>query len=155
IAECLSHGTTLIGDISAGGASWDMLTQASIRAVVFRELLGLPIDRAETALADLNVWLQSHPPRPTCRAALRPHAPHSARSSLFTAASTSGVPTAIHLAETPIENELLVSRRGPFVPFLRDLGVWDPTGLADNFDHVLSLFNGKAPALFVHANYLP
>src|ERR1019366_5682554 len=29
LAECLRFGTTLIGDIAAGGASWDLLAQAN------------------------------------------------------------------------------------------------------------------------------
>ena len=46
IAECLRYGTTLVGDIAAGGASWDALAESALRAVVFHELLGLTEDRA-------------------------------------------------------------------------------------------------------------
>lgn len=42
IAACLRSGTTLVGDISAGGASWPLLSAVPLRAVVFYELLGLP-----------------------------------------------------------------------------------------------------------------
>ena len=45
-------------------------------------------------------------------------------------------------------------RRGPFVPFLRDLGVWAPDGLAEDTGHVLRLLNGLAPTLLVHGNFL-
>ncbi len=30
LAECLRSGTTLIGDIAAGGASWELLVQATV-----------------------------------------------------------------------------------------------------------------------------
>jgi cytosine/adenosine deaminase-related metal-dependent hydrolase len=40
------------------------------------------------------------------------------------------------------------------VPFLRDLDVWAPDGLADDTDHVLKLLNGLSPTLLVHGNYL-
>ncbi len=90
----------------------------------------------------------------TCRSGISPHAPYSVRSSLFLAASTSGCPTAVHLSETAEENELLCLHRGPFVRFLQDLGVWAPDGLAEHADHVLRLFNGLSPALFIHGNYL-
>ena len=35
LAECLDAGTTLIGDISAGGQSWDILANALGKSVVF------------------------------------------------------------------------------------------------------------------------
>jgi cytosine/adenosine deaminase-related metal-dependent hydrolase len=154
LAECLRHGTTLVGDISGDGGSWDILTAAPLRAVVFRELLGLPAERASRAWEDLDRWLAAYPATATCRPGVSPHAPYSVRSSLFLSASTRGVPAAVHLAETTAELELLGHRCGPMVSFLRDLGVWDPSGLADSVDHVLSLMNGLSPTLFVHGNYL-
>jgi aminodeoxyfutalosine deaminase len=154
LAECLRFGTTLLGDISGDGGSWDALTDAPLRAVVFREVLGLSKDRAEGAWERLDRWLASRTGTPTCRPGASPHAPYSVRSSLFFAAATRGVPVAVHLAETAAEQELLLLRRGPFVPFLRDLGVWDSEGLAPDADHVLRLLNGLSPTLIVHGNFL-
>jgi cytosine/adenosine deaminase-related metal-dependent hydrolase len=155
LAESLRHGTTLLGDISGDGGSWDVLANAPLRAIVFREMLGLPEARASGAWERLDRWLESRVPTPTCRPGVSPHAPYSVRSSLFFAASTSGVPVAVHLAESAAEQELLVLRRGPFVPFLRDLDVWAPDGLAEDTDHVLKLLNGLSPTLLIHGNYLP
>jgi cytosine/adenosine deaminase-related metal-dependent hydrolase len=154
VAECLRFGTTLVGDVDGGGNSWRTLATAPLRAVVFREVLGLPTERAAKAWADAEAWLTARPPTSTCRPGISPHAPYSVRSSLFQAASTRGVPVAIHLAETAAELELLAQRRGAFVPFLRDLGVWDPTGLVEGLERLISLFDGRSPTLFVHANYL-
>ena len=154
LAESLRFGTTLIGDISGDGGSWDSLADAPVRAVVFRELVGLTKDRAEGALERLDQWLASRIATPTCRPGASPHAPYSVRSPLFAPASTRGVPVAVHLAESAAEQELLLLRRGPFVPFLRDLGVYDPDGLAEDSDHVLRLLNGAAPTLLVHGNFL-
>jgi cytosine/adenosine deaminase-related metal-dependent hydrolase len=155
LAECLRFGTTLVGDVSGDGGSWDALHAAPLWATVFRELLGLPEERAARARAEQERWLAGHPATPTCRPGVSPHAPYSVRSSLFLACSTAGVPAAVHLAETAAEAELLRHHRGPFVPFLRELGVWDPAGLAEDFGHVLRLLHGASPSLFVHANYLP
>ncbi len=155
MAECIRTGTTLVGDISGDGGSWDVLAEAPLRAVVFRELLGLSADRASAAWERLDGWLASHPGTVMCRPGVSPHAPYSVRSSLFLAAARRGVPVAVHLAETAEEQELLVPRRGPFVPFLRDLGVWEPDGLADDTAHVLDLLKGHSPTLLVHGNYLP
>jgi aminodeoxyfutalosine deaminase len=152
--ECLHFGTTLIGDIDGGGGSWDTLVPAPMRAVVFKEMLGLTTDRASQTWADAVDWQVAHPATMTCRAGVSPHAPYSIRSSLFFAATFTGVPVAIHLAETAAEGELLADRSGPFVPFLRDLGVWAPDGLAKDYQHVLGLTNGLQPTLIVHGNYL-
>src|SRR5436190_5760082 len=87
LLESLSYGTTLLGDIASQGGSWPMLAVAPVRAVVFYELLGLPPDRAEHALAGAKVWLEAHPATPTCRPGLSPHAPYSVRHSLFSQAA--------------------------------------------------------------------
>ncbi|MGH7170345.1 MAG: amidohydrolase family protein [Gemmataceae bacterium] len=154
LAESLRHGTTLLGDVSGDGGSWEVLKNAPLRAIVFREMLGLPEARASGAWQRLDHWLESRSATPTCRPGVSPHAPYSVRAALFFAAATRGVPVAVHLAETADEQELLVLRRGAFVPFLRDLEVWAPDGLAEDTDHVLKLLNGLSPTLLVHGNYL-
>jgi cytosine/adenosine deaminase-related metal-dependent hydrolase len=152
--ECLSYGTTLVGDISSDGSSWAELADAPLRSVVFREMLGLTKDRAERSWQAALEWLGSCAATATCRPGLSPHAPYSARVSLFKAAAATGLPVAVHLAETEAEREFLVEHAGPFVPFLQELGVWDPLGLAKSPEHVLRLAAGSGPTLFVHANYL-
>ncbi len=154
LAESLRHGTTLLGDISGDGGSWEVLANAPLSAVVFREMLGLPEARASGAWERLDRWLESRIPTPTCRPGVSPHAPYSVRSSLFLAASTRGVPVAVHLAETTDEQELLLLRSGAFVPLLRELEVWAPEGLAKDTQHVLNLLNGLSLTLLIHCNYL-
>lgn len=152
--HCVRHGTTLVGDISGDGSSWLPLAASPLRAVVFRELLGLPKDRAERAWQTAQAWLGACESTSRCRRGLSPHAPYSARVSLIKAAAQSGLACALHLAEFSGERELLEENAGPFVAFLQDLGVWDPLGLAKGPEHVLRLLSGTAPALAVHANYL-
>jgi cytosine/adenosine deaminase-related metal-dependent hydrolase len=160
IAESLAHGVTLLGDIASGGLSWDALAEGPLRAVVFFELLGLPLDRAEAALASARGWLKAHRATPTCRPGLSPHAPYSVRGNLFFEAARLArdckprAPLAVHLAETAGELQLLHERQGPFVAFLKELGVWDADGLADNPRSVMSLCNQAIPKLFIHGNYL-
>ena len=64
------------------------------------------------------------------------------------------MPVATHLAESRAELWLLGDRCGPFVPFLKELRVWDSEGLAEGPDHILRLMNGRNPVAFVHGNYL-
>ena len=63
-------------------------------------------------------------------------------------------PVCIHLAETTAERELLETHDGPFVPFLRDLGVWDPSGWLLPGNGFVEGLAGPS-ALFAHGNYLP
>lgn len=154
LVDSLRHGTTLIGDISGDGRSWPIIAESPIRAVVFREILGLPKERAERAWQMAQTWLGASTATERCRPGLSPHAPYSTRTSLIRAAGSAGVPVAIHLAEFPEERELLEEQSGSFVPFLQQLGVWDPLGLARSPEHVIRLLNGAAPTLLVHGNYL-
>jgi cytosine/adenosine deaminase-related metal-dependent hydrolase len=156
LAECLRFGTTLLGDISGTGASWAALTNAPVRAVVFREWLGLTADRARVAQDQADEWLTTHAPTATCRAGLSPHAPYSVRADSFNAAAararTHATHLAVHWAESAAEGELLTAHAGPFGAFLQQLGVYDPTGLAASWPDVLARC-AAAPTLFVHANY--
>jgi cytosine/adenosine deaminase-related metal-dependent hydrolase len=156
--ECLRFGTTLVGDISAEGTSWDMLVKAPLRAVVFRELLGLPAERAGQSWLDALTWLHARVASPTCVPGLSPHAPYSVRASLLDYAGSLGwvdkLPLAIHLAETREELQLLSEHRGPFVEFLTEMGVWDPAGLIPRVEEVVSICSACKHVLFAHANYL-
>jgi cytosine/adenosine deaminase-related metal-dependent hydrolase len=154
LAESLRYGTTLLGDIAAAGATWPVLSHAPLRAVVFHEVLGLPKERAKRAWFDLLVSLREHAPTPTCRPGISPHAPYSVHRSIIRAAAHTGLPMTIHLAETAAELELLQEHRGPFVPFLTELGVWDPTGLVNGLDEVLRRTRRAGPVLFAHGNYV-
>jgi cytosine/adenosine deaminase-related metal-dependent hydrolase len=159
IAACLRSGTTLVGDIASGGASWNALAAAPLRAAVFYELLGLTEERARQAVAAGRCWLEGHPATATCRPGLSPHAPYSVRRELFRAANElarhHGCAIMTHLAETREERALLDHRRGPFVAFLQEVGAWDPDGLVEKRTEVLRLcLPGGVRTLLAHCNYL-
>jgi cytosine/adenosine deaminase-related metal-dependent hydrolase len=158
LAETLASGTTLVGDISAQGASWTALSAAPLRAVVFYELLGLSRTRAHQAWAAACAWIHLHPATLTCRSGLSPHAPYSVRAALFRAADNMAalheLVLATHWSETQAELSLLQRRTGPFVDFLKDLGVWDPHGLVEGPEQVMRLLSKAANVLAVHGNYL-
>jgi cytosine/adenosine deaminase-related metal-dependent hydrolase len=158
LAESLRCGTTLLGDIAAAGASWDALSAASLRALVFQEVIGLQLATASQAVEAARAWGKAHPPTKTCRRGVSPHAPYSVRDMLFhtagKAAHLLGLPVATHLAETPAELELLEHRRGPFVAFLQELGAWDPFGLIAGPGEVVKALTPAPHVLFAHGNYL-
>jgi cytosine/adenosine deaminase-related metal-dependent hydrolase len=165
VSQCLRYGTTLVGDIAADGSSWERLTRAPLRATVFYEMLGLTRERAEQTLGIARDWLAKHPDTLTCRAGLSPHAPYSVRACMFAALTRTRphapgtaevyTPTAIHVAETEAEIQLLRYHQGPFVDFLRELGVWDRAGLAGDPKRLVESRNEAASSLFIHGNYLP
>jgi cytosine/adenosine deaminase-related metal-dependent hydrolase len=59
-----------------------------------------------------------------------------------------------HIAESDAELELLRDHRGPFVDFLKQLNVWDPSGLVASPEDVLRLTVEASPVLYAHCNYL-
>jgi cytosine/adenosine deaminase-related metal-dependent hydrolase len=61
---------------------------------------------------------------------------------------------ASHIAETMDELELLNTHTGPFVDFLKSLGVWDESSLA-SLNSLLMMSRFLARCLLVHCNYLP
>jgi cytosine/adenosine deaminase-related metal-dependent hydrolase len=160
LAESLGYGTTLVGDIAGGGASWEDLVAAPLRANVFFEVLGLTEERARQAVVTANTWAEAHPATATCRPGVSPHAPYSAHRYLFRHANEMArkVPLvlATHLAETAEESELLTRLYGPFVPFLKELGVWEPRGLVPGPAYVMrTCCAHEVRALLVHCNWLP
>jgi cytosine/adenosine deaminase-related metal-dependent hydrolase len=154
LAESLRAGTTLLADIAAEGRSWNELVAAPVRAVVFHELLGLSLDRAREAERAALQWLGSHAATPSCRPGLSPHAPYSFRAELLPTLAGAAKRITIHLAESAAEMELLQRQTGPFVSFLAERGVWDPSGLARSAEHIVQLTSGAEAVLCAHGNYL-
>ena len=158
LTESLRHGTTLLGDIAGEGRSWSILADAPLRSVIFYEMLGLTPARAEQALASARAWLAAHPATSHCHPGLSPHAPYSVRAALFAQAAQlareAKCPLAVHLAESREELDLLHDHRGPFVSFLKELGVWDADGLAASPGQVMQACNQRISKLFIHGNYL-
>jgi aminodeoxyfutalosine deaminase len=156
LAESLRFGTTLIGDISADGGSWDALSAAQVRATVFREVIGLGDDWQDRYFA-AHAWLSTHEHLPNCRKAISPHAPYTVRRNLFDLLAkhceADSLVVAIHVAESPGEVELIEQRSGSFESFLRGFGFQDCGLLLPSYCDLLKAF-ATVPALLVHCNYL-
>jgi aminodeoxyfutalosine deaminase len=153
--QLLQTGATLVGDISAQGASWNPLRDAQIESIVFREVLGLSPERRTASMAEAKAWWLD---RDVCNAHphLSPHAPYSTAKSLFRECErfspewpTLG-PMAVHVAESEAERELIENRTGPLVDFLKGLGSWSfaETELIRDFSEIGDRY------LAIHANYL-
>jgi len=154
IRQSLVSGTTLLGDISSAGASWNAIDASSLKAVVFHELLGLIPDRADAAIASAKEWLSSHLATARIRPGLSPHSPYSFRFDRLAELVQIKLPIAIHVAESLDELDLIAEHAGEFVPFLEELGVWDSTGLPA-LDGTVHPLQTAERLLFIHGNYLP
>lgn len=152
IAECLQFGTTLIGDIAAGGLSLALMSKAKCRAVVYYESIGLAKRGVRQRQKEAVVWIMRSVWTDSCKGGLSPHAPYSVCRTLYERLNLPPIRLATHLAETQAELELLRSHSGPFVDFLKEMNVWDPSGLIAD---PLNLVRLCQYGIFVHGNYLP
>lgn len=163
IAESLAAGTTLLGDISADGSSWSPLARASLKSVVFFEVLGLRAERREQTwtAAERLLELASHSQTARASPGISPHAPYSTSAALYRAAAELAagrrMPLATHLAETREELQLLAERSGPLRELLQGMGAWDDAWqpLGSSPSDYLRLRASNADWLIIHANRLP
>jgi aminodeoxyfutalosine deaminase len=157
LAECIETGTTLLGDIAGGGASWPILAASGIRATVYYELIGMSEERQEQAREALNDFVrryQDEPPH-VCQMGLSPHAPYSASQELFGLCTGVTCPVSTHLAESREELQLLAEKGGPFVTFLKGLGAYYPDQLVESVEWILRFYGEPtSPAVIAHGNYL-
>jgi len=156
IAESLRYGTTLLGDISTDGTSFDLLAAAPLRAVVFHEVIGLLPERSRPSVAGYRAWQAGTADGPRTRRGVSPHAPYTTRVLAYVSTLTGppAAPAASHFAESPGEAEFLATQTGPIREFLDSLGAWAPKLKFPPVGLLLDLM-GQAPrGLVIHGNYL-
>jgi cytosine/adenosine deaminase-related metal-dependent hydrolase len=158
---CLSSGTTLVGDISASGVSWEALKPLTLRKVVFEEALSFLPENVNQSLASLQARLKRGRRDKLLRIGVSPHAPYSVSRELYRAiaalAREKELPLATHLAETREELEFLRSGTGPIKAFLESVNAWPENWTPPAVDPVsyleqLGVLDG--PVLLIHCNYL-
>jgi cytosine/adenosine deaminase-related metal-dependent hydrolase len=157
IQESLRQGTTLVGDIAAGGRSAGWLRASPLRSVVYYELIGLSQTRGESTWSAALGWLGQQAATDSFHLGLSPHAPYTVGRWLFeqvvTYACHHGLPLAMHLGETTDEWPLLEQHTGPLRAFLQSLGVWDAASLLPGMQAILSALALHQPSLLAHGNY--
>jgi len=155
IRHSLAAGVTLVGDISAGGASAGLIEASPLDAAVFLELIGLSYERAADFRQRAGEWTRRNRPDGKVDYLLSPHAPYSFRSDAFSLFDKWPHPTVMHFAESVEEVELLDCRSGPFVSFLQSINAYDPSGLPDSLDGAVRNLKHLFAPVLVHCNYLP
>src|SRR5207253_604744 len=156
LAECLRSGTTLLGDIAAEGASWDAVAGEKIRAVVFKEWIGFS-EGDRRVKEDIGWWNARGVSTLNCRAGWSPHAPYSVASWAMLLVGSQAL-TTVHWAESPAEMEFIEKHSGPFVAFLKELGLWAgaESELIPSHKQIHAQLGRRSTHLLLaHANYQP
>lgn len=152
--RCIAAGTTLVGDIAAGGLSTSVLRQHPLHTRIFFELIGLTRERLDAAFNQWATWLFDQQGESHLKWSFSPHSPYSFRVDGLERLRAFPRPVAIHVAESRDEMELLDHQTGPFVEFLESLGVYDPPGLPEGMGDLLQRLRVLEKPLLVHGNYL-
>jgi len=120
VETLLRSGTTAVGEVSTTGQSLTPLVRAGLRGVIYREILGLSPaeapERLAAAAAEIRAW-QRTAGDGRLRMGLSPHSPYGLSEELLSACDRlvqrTGIPTAIHAAESPEETEFVTTGDGP------------------------------------------
>ncbi len=159
LRECVSTGTTMLGEIATNDWRTNEFTSSRPGVVMFHEAIGPTLGRAHLAAEAAEAFLQAAP-RDGVQAALSPHAPYTVHTrlleSLVALSQKYRVPLAMHLAETREELELLNLGSGPFREMLEAVGAWDAAEdarLSCVLDYLTALSRAER-ALVIHGNYL-
>jgi aminodeoxyfutalosine deaminase len=161
IEQSLRAGVTTVGDITRF-PHWTRaaLTESPLRAVSFGEIVAVGTRR--TLLTErLDAACDAFYAGDRLRIGLSPHAPYTVEPEAMRVcadrAAESNASLCIHLAETADEDAFTRLRSGPFVDYLKSLGIWDediptsgvgPVELADR----AGLLTPRTIA--AHANYV-
>jgi cytosine/adenosine deaminase-related metal-dependent hydrolase len=130
--EALAAGVTTLGTTEDSGASLDVLQEAGMRGVVYREVFGPAPEHARPAMERLQDRVDAMLLRETdlVRVGISPHAPYTVSDALFRLAAEyaldRGLPLAVHAAEAEAETQLVVAGAGPFAAGLRTRGIATP-----------------------------
>jgi cytosine/adenosine deaminase-related metal-dependent hydrolase len=136
IGEMIEDGVTEVWDISSPGWAEGELKASGMRAISFREWLAPNRSRWEAQWASWREDFESRWPDPEAwddgnvRPGVSAHAPYTLCPAALEAsarwARQRGLPMAIHLAESPEENELLMAGRGALRDLLLEVSAVDP-----------------------------
>ena len=155
-AQCLRHGTTTLGNIETRPDLLPKLWAATpLRMVSFLELIVIRAHSdAAQAVADATDWIVNHKP-PRGRAGLSPHAPYTTKPDLLEACAGTGLPMAMHLAESAEEDEMFRQGTGALYERLAAAGR-EMTDCGSGSPIAHAQRNGvlRKNLLAIHGNYL-
>jgi cytosine/adenosine deaminase-related metal-dependent hydrolase len=129
IDEGVRHGITTYADTCDSGVVFDAMCERGVRGIMYQEVFGPDPAQCEASMADLREKVARVRPRetPLVRIGVSPHAPYTVSDDLFAAAGEyareKSLPIAIHIAESDLEQQLVVAGTGAFADGLRGRGI--------------------------------
>lgn len=129
VEEGLRAGITAYADTCASGVVLRALREYGVRGVMYQEVFGPDPAQCAAAVAELRekVGGLRYLETPLVRVGVSPHAPYTVSDDLFVATADLArelhLPVAIHLAESELEQRLVVDADGSFAEGLRRRGI--------------------------------
>jgi cytosine/adenosine deaminase-related metal-dependent hydrolase len=125
---CLESGTTALGDIVCDPGLTPLYRSSPLAGRLFFELLGHDPARFRAMLEHALAACDRHDSA-SLLPALSPHSPYTISeknlASVRTVAVERGLPLAIHLSESPAEEEFVFSSEGPLATELYSVAGWE------------------------------
>ncbi|HTX54064.1 MAG TPA: amidohydrolase family protein [Candidatus Baltobacteraceae bacterium] len=125
VQALLRSGTTTVADVSTTGCSAEPIRRAALRAMVFREVLGVQASQAAErigAAAEAIRKLQDATRGSRVTIGISPHSPYGLSEPLLDACRRlvvdNALPTTIHAAESPAEVAYVRDGTGPIPDIL-------------------------------------
>jgi cytosine/adenosine deaminase-related metal-dependent hydrolase len=129
IVEGLLRGITTYADTCDSGVAFDAMCESGVRGIMYQEVFGPDPSQCGSSVAELKAKIEALRPRetPLVRVGVSPHAPYTVSDALFGTvaryARDAELPMAIHIAESQVEQDLVVHGSGPFADGLRARGI--------------------------------
>ncbi|MCX6343994.1 MAG: amidohydrolase family protein, partial [Armatimonadetes bacterium] len=124
-AELALSGVTCLGDSSFSGAAASAIDQMGLRGIVYKEIFGQSMGAnhadgcaaAVDSVGELQAGMSDR-----VKIGLSPHSVYTSNIEVLRFCAESGLPVAIHLAETSAETQYCLDGAGPLADWRRKLG---------------------------------
>jgi cytosine/adenosine deaminase-related metal-dependent hydrolase len=129
LEEGVRAGVTSYADTSSSGVVIRAMREAGVRGVMYQEVFGPDPAQCAASIAELREKIAGlrYLETPLVRVGVSPHAPYTVSDDLFRAttelAREQGLPMAVHIAESELEQRLVVDASGSFADGLRRRGI--------------------------------
>lgn len=129
VLEGIRNGVTTYADTSDSGTAFDAMIELGVRGIMYQEVFGPDPAQCAQSLDELRAKVDRLRPRQTSlvRLGVSPHAPYTVSDALYSAvaefAGHEGLPVAVHIAESDVEQSLVERGEGVFADGLRRRGL--------------------------------
>jgi len=129
LEEGVRAGVTSYADTSSSGVVIRAMREAGVRGVMYQEVFGPDPAQCAASIAELREKVAGlrYLETPLVRVGVSPHAPYTVSDDLFRAttelAREQRLPMAVHIAESELEQRLVVEAAGSFADGLRRRGI--------------------------------